>query len=58
MIAVLCARILKEHKNHFTFRYCLHKSPMREAGASGLTEMLDLVIFDRGSLPGDAGRAG
>ena len=41
VITISCAGIVKVHKIHFTFRYCSHKSRMREAGAAGSTEMLN-----------------
>ena len=58
MITISFARIVKVHKNHFSFRYCSHTRPMREAGAADSTEMLNPVITDGGPQQGDAGRAG
>ena len=49
MIAISCARILKVHKNHFTYRYWSNKSLMRETGAASKNEMLNPALLMEGS---------
>ena len=48
MITISCTEIVKAHKIHSTFRYCLHKSPMYEAGFAGCTEILNPDVTDGG----------